>query len=98
MIQTDQKRFLKLSLEQKNTTYQLTEQSDSTGKFSVVLHLRSENGGWGKGGSGRKSVSKKIVSAIRASVGSKNKGGARAPWAPNLDPPLNASPFFLRNG
>ena len=33
-------------------------------------------------------VSKKIVSALWATVGSKNTGGNRDPWAPSLDPPL----------
>ena len=37
------------------------------------------------GGAG---LSKKFFSAVRASVWSKNKGGAWAPRAPPLDPPL----------
>ena len=42
-------------------------------------------GGGGEGGSGLRN----IFSAPRASVWSKNKGEARAPRAPPLDPSLN---------
>ena len=42
------------------------------------------------GGGGEWQVSKKFFSAPRALVSSKNKGGgARAPRAPSLDPPMN---------
>ena len=50
------------------------------------------SGGWGGGGGGRR-FKKKISSALRASVWSKNTG-VQAPLAPPLDPPLDLTLLF----
>ena len=47
-------------------------------------------GGGGGGGAGA-AASKNFFSALRASFWSKNKGGARVPWAPPVEPPLYSS-------
>ena len=43
----------------------------------------------------RGALSKKFFSALWASFWSKNKGGARVPRAPPLDPPLRYDPTDL---
>ena len=51
----------------------------------------SEGGGGGGGGGGGAAASKNFFSALRASFWSKNKGGARVPRAPPVEPPLYSS-------
>ena len=45
----------------------------------------------GEGGGGGTAASKNFFSALRASFWSKNKGGARVPRAPPVEPPLYSS-------